>query len=1149
MLNGLRYNNVKKQSILFNILLVFVLTLIGQGSAYALSPDTYATDSRLAEGNWVKVSVSSSGMHSIPVATLREWGFSDPSKVRVYGYGGARIPDLLDSSTYVDDLPQVQTITLKNGAIAFYATGPVTVLGPVTVYGKPPQSLRQEMFTHSLNPWSTVGYYFLTDSDAPLREIPLEGSSAAAGASSVLAYAFHELDRVSPGQSGHLLVGEDFRYSNRNTFSIDMPGREEGTDVDIRTCFFSKISSGMPSLAISANNIPLGGADSLPISDGEGSWGISSVFNSRATQVKGNRLNLTLSLNSTGVTRLANLDYIGVTYTRALSLSGLSDMTFTTDKSELTLSGATDNTLIWDVTDPLSVKQINVPSAASMSWSSPYIDKRTYAAFNQSGTFPTPAFVGRVENQNIHAEPVPDMVIVTSGAMRQQAERIAEFHRNSEDAMRVFVVNKDKVWNEFGSGVADINAVRRMLKMFYDRGTDAEGHRLQFVLMMGRPFHDHRHLTEYMANGGYDNMPIWQTDAGSNESLSYCTDDVLAMLEDGSGRSLGSDRLCIAVGRISARTPADAKNYVDKLMAYHSRMPEGDWKNKAVILADDENKAAHLLQAESLIEQMQASQVNDDFVYNKVYIDAYEKINGVTEGARTQMYKWLNEGAMWWFYIGHASIDSWTTEGMLTRTDILNNLYFKRWPILYAATCTFSNWDGTEDSGAEMMVANSNGGVIASVCPVRPVFIDSNGMLTPKMGEQILQRDETGRFLPIGEIVRRGKNQRLSSDVNKLRYVINGDPAMRVPVPANRIVLESINDVAVDGEEQPIVKAHQQAKFKGYIADWQGNPLPNFNGTLHMTIYDAEESVTTFGRGDKDNSRIEVFERNGAKLFAGRDAIVNGRFEAIVSMPSEIAWNFRNALANMYAVSSDSKMEAIGCNRSFYVYGYDETAQKDEERPEISALYLNHESFKSGDVVNESPMMFAQVSDNVGINLSTAGIGHTLLMRLDDTEGYTDVSDYYTPNADGKIGGTVVYPINDLEPGNHKLTFRVWDTSNNVAQSSIEFYVQPGLAPEIFDVYTDCNPATTQANFYVKHNRPDAPISVYIEVFDLQGRPQWSGSMAGRSDMFVSTPITWNLTDMAGRRVPRGIYVYRATVTTDGTQHATASKRIAVAAE
>ena len=48
--------------------------------------------------------------------------------------------------------------------------------------------------------------------------------------------------------------------------------------------------------------------------------------------------------------------------------------------------------------------------------------------------------------------------------------------------------------------------------------------------------------------------------------------------------------------------------------------------------------------------------------------------------------------------------------------------------------------------------------------------------------------------------------------------------------------------------------------------------------------------------------------------------------------------------------------------------------------------------------------------------------------------------------------------------------------------------------------------------------------------------------------MDISSPINWNLSDMSGRRVNRGIYIYKALITTDGKQYSSKSKKIAVAA-
>ena len=106
-----------------------------------------------------------------------------------------------------------------------------------------------------------------------------------------------------------------------------------------------------------------------------------------------------------------------------------------------------------------------------------------------------------------------------------------------------------------------------------------------------------------------------------------------------------------------------------------------------------------------------------------------------------------------------------------------------------------------------------------------------------------------------------------------------------------------------------------------------------------------------------------------------------------------------------------------------------------------------------------------------------------------------------------------------------------------------------GLKPDLYDIYTDANPASVSANFYVKHNRPDAVLTIRLEIYDLLGRMVWSTTQTGRSDLNTSFPISWDLTDLGGHRVPRGIYVYRALVSTDGEREATKSRKIAVTAQ
>ena len=86
-------------------------------------------------------------------------------------------------------------------------------------------------------------------------------------------------------------------------------------------------------------------------------------------------------------------------------------------------------------------------------------------------------------------------------------------------------------------------------------------------------------------------------------------------------------------------------------------------------------------------------------------------------------------------------------------------------------------------------------------------------------------------------------------------------------------------------------------------------------------------------------------------------------------------------------------------------------------------------------------------------------------------------------------------------------------------------------------------------NFYIKHDRPDAMATIKVEVFDLMGKLVWQSTRSGQSDMSTSTPINWDLCDMSGRRVNRGIYVYKASMSTNGQDYSSSSRKLAVAAK
>ena len=115
--------------------------------------ERYAEHSVLREGTWAKISIPESGIYHLSDALLKKAGFSDPSRVKIYGYGGALQPERLtgDYLAATDDLQEVPTITI-GGRRLFYGVGPVTWAS-------------KDALARTRNPYSNYGCYLLTESD------------------------------------------------------------------------------------------------------------------------------------------------------------------------------------------------------------------------------------------------------------------------------------------------------------------------------------------------------------------------------------------------------------------------------------------------------------------------------------------------------------------------------------------------------------------------------------------------------------------------------------------------------------------------------------------------------------------------------------------------------------------------------------------------------------------------------------------------------------------------------------------------------------------------------------------------------------------------------------------------------------------------
>ena len=149
------------------------------------------TNSVLADGNWYKFAVDTTGVFKIDRAFLQQLGIStnnlNPKKIQIYGNGGQLLPELNADFRY-DDL-QENAIFIAgeednsfdaNDYILFYAKGPHSwEVNPA-----------QGTVNHIQNIYSDNSYYFMTINEDDGKRI--QSSSPVVGSASTQITTFND---------------------------------------------------------------------------------------------------------------------------------------------------------------------------------------------------------------------------------------------------------------------------------------------------------------------------------------------------------------------------------------------------------------------------------------------------------------------------------------------------------------------------------------------------------------------------------------------------------------------------------------------------------------------------------------------------------------------------------------------------------------------------------------------------------------------------------------------------------------------------------------------------------------------------------------------------------------------------------------------
>ena len=1077
--------------------LSFFVAMTLPSHVYAYEPGYYSTETPLSSGRWVKIAVDTCGVYEIDSDELRQMGFADPSKVRVYGYGGVLAHHQYFDGNVPDRLPQTPSVVSSDQRLVFYAEGPVKA------------SFKNSAHTSvsvSRNYYSRQGYYFLSDVAGQADTETIAYSPTGAEPCD-RHYCISMDEHEETGFDGGVVFTDEplaHGQSRTTKFAVrDCAADSDGDPIVYRveTCANSRqqltfdldIEGGIVVSKVAPVNAGNTAATIL-YTLGEGYSYL--IGRSRDFELKS-----TLTVPASASADFAAIDRSYIIYPRynvlrddspelMMNFSGLES------GSAVSLSGAEAGACVWDVTDPAEVKVYETftdgeKTLFTIDGASPAGGRRI-VAFNPEGRHRKVEVIGEVDNQNLHALRTPDMIIFTVKGLREAAEELAWIHRL--DGLDVLVVDQEEAFNEYGSGTPTPAAMRRLMKMFYDR----EPGKLKYVLLYGRSSCDPRFIThapgEYLLTHECEIAGPCR-DSGAN----YATDQYFGMLSDSyNPQRIEFEQAMVSVGRLGPEDLAEGRQINAKISDYLSAPPAPSTALRLLRCSDDDNDGIHLRNAKALTDSMLALNGN---LYVAPADILYYPYSGLTATTSARIVaNSLERGSGFFHYNGHGGENGLSGEGVYT-TAIAKSLRYDSPGLMMFSSCSSLPFDLKSGALAEVAAYTRGGGAIGCIGACRAVYLEFNRQLSLNVGKAY---SEAGAGATGADIFRNGRNslvsgKHVSSDAanNALCYNYCGDPAVRLPIASCRIDFESpVESMLARGE----------VKIKAIVKDESGRHLGNFNGQALIEVFDN----STVAEPTKPVAGVtsEQVYNNLMGEFAAE--VVGGRIETVIVLPDSYLPGSDSRIV-ITASDTGKRLYAAGVLKGLTIESNDsEPATAEPAR--IVEFYINQDDYTSAESVRSDIRLHATIKPSAaGIACGNTGVRSCLNLVLDEGTTYPEIQNHIRYDAAGFAH--IDFEITGLTFGAHTLELRVPDNSGGLANTYLDFTVGgQALGGRLTMEDTD-KPVREEAVFDLDTDG----TAKRLVIVD-------SDSETILSEANPSFPYRWNLTDGRGAKVPDGLY-------------------------
>ena len=1050
--------------------------------AYASAADIYAEHSLLASGKWAKIRVSSSGVYQLTDATVRQAGFSNINKVKIYGYGG----NLQNEALYANDLARTDDLKevpqcVVGGKHLFYAKGPVS-------WTSNSSTVRRR------NPYSDYGYYFITQSD----EEPATVDSATFVSSFYPSpddyHSLYEVDGYSWYNGGRNLfdptpisVGGSQQVVITNT-----TGSQKGRlTVNVSAGGNNQIRILLNGKELGTLNVPI-----LQYCKAGQAGGTYSLDNLRI-----DAKDTVTIVNVSGET--ARLDYVSMAWEKAIPLPNLSGShpaaTYVKNiaNQDLHADGQADLVII-------------IPASRTLLKQAQRLKE-----FHESHDGMRVNIVAADQLYNEFSSGTPD-----ANAYRRYLRMLQDRAATEADMPKYLLLFGDCVWdNRMLTADCKRFDPDDYLLVYESENSFSEtvcyaGDSWMGILAEGAGSDARRELQD-VGVGRFPVTTVAEAKIMVDKTINYSKNQnggawqntIMFMGDDGNDNihMKDVDSVANSVGR-------DYPNFLIKKVMWDAYTRESSATGNTYP------------EVSKIIRQQQANGalVMDYGGHGSATLISHESVLGLSdfsESRTSNLPLWVT-----------AACDIMPFDGVtetIGESAVLNE---KGGAVAFYGTAR------TVFTSANKYINHAFMKRVLSLQDGKPIALGE--------AHRLAQNDVmlgTNRYpTPTREDPNKTSPEQDNSE-NHLQYSLLGDPALSLNLPTAQVVVDEIDGVAVGSGTMPTVKAGSVIKMKGHVAGVEG-----FNGVVTATVRDTQEEITCKLNNTSDDGAEEAFKYldRTKTLYHGSDSIRNGQFELTFAVPKDINYADGQGMINLYALNTDKTIRANGSCDQFIVGGSAE-AKNDSVGPSIYC-YLNSPSFVDGGNVNSTPYFVAEIKDKDGINAAGSGIGHDLQLVIDGDMAKTyTLNNNFSYDFGTYTSGSTFYSIPELEEGPHRLQFRAWDIQNNSSTAVLHFNVVKGLRPQLFNIGVTNNPARTSTTFIISHDRMESNMDVVIELFDAAGRQIWRHAESGVSATGNYT-VDWDLSVDGGRPLQTGVYLYRVKVSSEGSSYVSKTKKLIV---